>query len=382
MIPPEFQLLLDCARSQPAARSINQLVDAGVIDWPKVLELAEQHRVRPLLLRSLKAVRWDAVPPSTQFELERIYRSNARRNLLLAGELLRLLGEFQKKDIPVAAIKGPVLAEAVYGDLSLREFCDLDVLVHEENVSQAEDVLVACGYQAQFADRDYRAAFLSYQGQYAFRLGQTDLWVDLHWQLSREGVVFPLKSAEVWPRLEQATIAGRTVPTLAHDDLALFLAAHGTKEGWRSLMWLSDFAELLRKDQKLDWIALLDRAERSHSSRQLLLAIILASAMLDAPAPAELINKARASSAVMALAEGARTRMLRVSPKGSWEFRYGLNTHDKWRHRLWPITALLTTRTVGDYQAMPLPKSLWGLYYLTHPFRAAGQLAKAILRTR
>ena len=27
-------------------------------------------------------------------------------------------------------------------------------------------------------------------------------------------------------------------------DLALFLAAHGTKKGWRSLIWVCDFAEL------------------------------------------------------------------------------------------------------------------------------------------
>jgi hypothetical protein len=36
----------------------------------------------------------------------------------------------------------------------------------------------------------------------------------------------------------------------------------------------------------------------------------------------------------------------------------------------------MTTRTVGDYQAMPLPKSLWGLYYLTRPFPLAGHVAK------
>jgi hypothetical protein len=382
MIPRDFQLLLCCARSEPPAPSIRQLVEGCAINWPRVLELAEQHGVRPLLLRSLKTVCWDAVPPSTQLELELFDRSNAHRNLLLAGELLRLVAEFQNKDVPVVAIKGPVLAEDIYGDLSSREFCDLDVLVHEEDVNKAEEILMACGYQAQFADRDYRAAFLSYQGQYAFRLGETDLWVDLHWQFSRKGVVFPIKAAEVWPRLEQAQVAGRTVMTLAHNDLTLFLAAHGTKEGWRSLMWLCDFAELLRKHQDLDWMELLDRAERSHSSRQLLLATILAAEMLDAPAPVEMINKARASSAVRALAEGARTRMLRLAPKGSWEFRYGLNTHDNWRHRLSPITALLTTRTVGDYHAMPLPKSLWALYYLIHPLRAAGQLAKTMLRTR
>ena len=187
-------------------------------------------------------------------------------------------------------------------------------------------------------------------------------------------------SAEIWSRLEQVTIAGRTVLTLAHDDLALFLAAHGTKEGWRSLIWVCDFAELLRKYQDIDWTAILDRAQQSHSSRPLLLAILLASTLLDAPAPAELIDKARSNSAVRALAEEAQLRMLRPAPQGELrEFLNSLNTHDRLRHRLWPVATLLTTRTVGDYQAMPLPKPLWGIYYFTRPFRLAGKAVEMML---
>jgi hypothetical protein len=371
MFPPEFQLLLYCARSEPASGPIKRLVDRSAIDWGKLLALADEHCVRPLLLQSLKAVCWDAVPQSIRLELEGFCRSNAQKNLLLAGELLRLLGRFDENEVPVVAFKGPILAEAVYGDLSLREFCDLDLLIRRQDLTKAEDILLVCGYAAQFPDRDYRAAFLSYHGQYAFRRGQSDLWVDLHWQFCRDGVAFPLQAAELWPRLIEETLAGRTVPSLAHDDQALLLAAHGTKERWRRLLWLCDFAEFLRRHQDLDWVAILERAARSHSSRHLLLAIELAAAMLDAPAPAELLNQARNSSAVQSLARRARERMLLTAPKGSWEFRFGLNTYDNWLQRLLPIKAFLTTRTVGDHQAMPLPKSLWGLYYLTRPFRLA-----------
>jgi hypothetical protein len=379
MFPPEFQLLLYCARSQPASGPIKRLVDQSAIDWGKLLALADQHGVRPLLLQSLKAVCRDAVPASVRLELEGFCKSNAQKNLLLALELLRLLRSFNENEVPVVAFKGPILAEAIYGDLSLREFGDLDLLIRVQDLTKAEDILLACGYTAQFPDRDYRTAFLSYHGQYAFR---RDIWVDLHWQFAGDGVVLPLRSTEVWPKLIEATIAGRTVPSLAHDDLALFLAAHGTKEGWRRMLWLCDFAEFLRRYQDLDWIAILERAVRSHSTRQLLLAIELAATMLDAPAPAGLLKKARNSSAVQSLARRARERMLLTAPRGSWEFRFGLSTHDKFLHRLLPIKALLTTRTVGDHQAMPLPKSLWGLYYFTRPFRLAAHAAKKVFPVR
>jgi hypothetical protein len=325
-----------------------------------------------MLRKSLKSVCWEIVPEATQLELESFAQKNLQKNLFLMGELLQLLGVFQQNGIPIAAFKGPVLAELVYRDLSLREFADLDVMVRQADLRKAEDILNARGYVAQFPDRDYRSTFLSYQGQYAFCHSQTGCWVDLHWRLSSKGVAFPVQPAEVWSKLRQVTIAGRTVLTLANDDLVLFLAAHGTKEGWRRLVWVNDFAELLRKCQDINWAEILDRAHRFHSLRSLLLAINLASTLLGAPAPANVIETARANSAVRALSEKARSRMLRTTPQGELRvFLDSLYTHDRLRHRLWPIATLITTRTVADYQAMPLPKPVWGIYYLTRPFRFA-----------
>jgi hypothetical protein len=168
---------------------------------------------------------------------------------------------------------------------------------------------------------------------------------------------------------------------LAQNDLVLLLAAHGTKEGWRSLHWVCDFAELLRKHQDIDWLVVHERARRSHSLRALLLAILLSFTLLDAPAPPELVKKARNNSAVRTLAEKAQLRMLSAAREGEIrEFLNGMNTHDRLRHRLWPLATLLSTRTVGDYEAMPLPRALWGIYYLTRPFRLASKVAEKMVR--
>ena len=214
MPPREFQLLLYCARSQPDAQNIRALVLEDM-DWQALLVLAQRHCVRPLLFKSLKSVCWDAVPQVTKLQLERFNEANVQKNLSFTGELLRLLGLFQQNCISIAAFKGPVLAVGVYGDLVMREFSDLDFLIHEVDLCKAESILVDCGYQADFPDKDYRSAFLSYQGQYAFRHNKSGISVDLHWWLSGKGMVFPLQPTDIWQRLEQMTIAGRTVPTLA-----------------------------------------------------------------------------------------------------------------------------------------------------------------------
>src|SRR4051812_43435940 len=104
----ELQLLLHCARSQVDAERIRALVKGG-INWQRLLELATQHRVRPLLMRNLKSVCWDAVPSTAQLELDSFYKVSVVRNLFFTGELLRLLDVFRKNDIAIAAFKGPVL---------------------------------------------------------------------------------------------------------------------------------------------------------------------------------------------------------------------------------------------------------------------------------
>jgi hypothetical protein len=376
----EFRLLLYCARSRPNAERIAELARED-INWLKVVDLANRHDVRPLLRQALKSVCWDSVPHSARLELDRFYKRNVQRSLVFAGELFRLLGEFERNGIPTAVLKGIVLAKVVYGDIFLREFSDLDLLVHESDVSKAEDILTACGYQADFPDKDYRSAFLKYQGQYAFRNKQDGISVDLHWRLSGKAEAFAVSAENIWPRLERITMYARTVPTLAHDDLALFLAAHGTKEGWKVLKWVCDFAEFLQKNQNDDWLAVLHRAEQRDSSRPLLLAMLLARTLLDAPAPPGLIDKARNNPAVRALAEKAQRRMLLTAPEGELRnFLNGLNTHDRLRDRLWPVATLVTTRTVGDYQAMPVPRPLWGIYYVTRPFRLAAKAAEMISR--
>jgi len=379
-IPLELQILLYCARSRPDVESIRKLVSEAV-NWQALVDLAEQHYVRPMLLQSLKSACWDAVPQTTKLELERFGKANAQKNLLFTRELLRLLGLFHQQSIPIAAFKGPVLAMSVYGNLALREFSDLDLLVHKADLCKAENILISSGYQADFPDKDYRSAFVGYQGQYAFRHGRTGISIDLHWRLSNKGAAFPIQSGEIWSRLDQVTIAGRKVPTLANDDLVLFLAGHGTKEGWRSLGWICDFAELLRNCHDIDWAAIVGRAQRSHCSRMLLLAVFLASTLLDAPAPVHLIDEARTSSAVRALAKKVQSRMVGSDRQGAFgEFLNGLKTHDLIWRRLWPIATLLTTRTVGDYRAMPLPKSFWAIYYLTRPFRLARKAAQMVLQ--
>jgi len=103
----------------------------------------------PLLYRSLKKTCQQAVPSTYLEQLRDLFLTNAARNVFLTAKLLELLDLFKENNIAALPFKGPVLAESIYGDISLRQFVDLDVLVHKRDALKARNLLLAHGYQPE-----------------------------------------------------------------------------------------------------------------------------------------------------------------------------------------------------------------------------------------
>ena len=53
-------------------------------------------------------------------------------------------------DIEALAFKGPTLSQMAYGDITLRQYSDLDILVDEKEIFKAGSVLAQHEYDAAF----------------------------------------------------------------------------------------------------------------------------------------------------------------------------------------------------------------------------------------
>jgi len=237
-------------------------------------------------------------------ELTQFFRANAIKNLYLTAELLRILRLLDAQGIRAVPLKGPALAQSLYGDLALREFCDLDVLVQETDLRKARELLEAQGYHLDASlDPRGEAAHIRNEQDYPFRHPAKGILIELHWRFAPRWFAFPLAPSQVWPRLQPMHLAGREVPSFCPEHLFLFLAAHGAKHRWCALKWLCDLAQLIHRHPRLDWEWIVDQARRSHAVRVLLLGIHLA-AQLGAPVPPELKERAQRDPKVQALAAG------------------------------------------------------------------------------
>jgi len=271
------------------------------------------------------------------------------------------------------------LAKLLYGDLSAREYTDIDLIVPKAQLGEAEDVLASLGYRGAQGDWRFRHAFLAYLRQYAFVHPDLPTAIDLHWDFTGRHVPFPLAPDETWNELEDVAIGRQRVPAVSGTNLALLLAGHGTKEAWRSLGWVCDFALLVDRRPDLDWSAIHRRAQARGCGHSVLLACAMSQRLLGVAVPAALARPVAESRRIDSIASVLVDQLRRRerTPENR-ENLSDLDLCDTRRDRIGAVLKLAFTRTVGDYRAMPLPPELWHVYHATRPFRLAAKAIAAL----
>lgn len=304
---PEVELVLCCARtcSTPQTRSRIKELATQDVDWHAFLQLAKSHGVRPLVLHSLRTICWEAVPETARLELSHFCSANSAKNRFLTGELLHILQLFEAEHIVAVPFKGPVLAALLYGDLALREFTDLDILIRQPDLPKAREILSNQGYRSNLGS----AVITPDINTDELHSASTGISVELHWQFSPRRFVSSLAAEDVWNGIQPTAILGRRVWSFSSQDMLLFLAVHGAKHSWSSLKWLCDLAEFIGSNPELDWYHLFQQAEALGAVRTCQLGIYLAVELLQAEVPSDIVCAVREDAQVKRLAEDVRLRI-------------------------------------------------------------------------
>jgi len=371
---PEHELLLCCARtsaSGPITERLRSLSSAG-IDWNYLLKLARRHSLPPLAYVQLDRYASDLVPPDVLRELKRDYRENAARNIVLTSELCHLIKLFAASGIEAIPYKGPVLALFAYGDLALRRFVDLDIMVRKDDVLVARELLLADGYNAaKSLSLRQQELLLRTQHNMQFTRDERRVIVELHWEVASHLFASSVQAHELWESLTTIPLNDIVVKTLSANDLLFSLCVHGSRHLWERLSWICDVAELINH-QKIDWNGLLERAAKTDSERMIFLGLYLAESLLDAALPAEVKDRCLADECLLSLATEVREHLFdgpeHVPATSSEIFKYNFGVRKSWRSRARYIFFILRP-TDGDIGSHSLPPWLSFAYYLMRPFR-------------
>ncbi len=371
--PAQAEMLVLCLCAQAtlteeAAERLRELVQRP-LDWPLLLQVARRHRTLPLLHRHLQAHCPHTVPAGQMQTMHEECQEIAFRNLTLSADLIKLVKCLQKEGIDSIPYKGPILTKLAYGDLALRQFDDLDILVRTKDVRRAKEVILAngfqsCGYEslARFFTENSCHLLLAHP--------QHEFIVELHWAIAPSYFPLALKQERLWQHLRQIPFGGIAVLAHAPEDLFLILCVHGTKHHWKRLAWVADLAELIRRNPGMQWSWLIAEAGRLRCKRLVLLGIWLAVEVLGAPVP-NLVSDELAKDPVVAklgaeVWEGIAKKK-EISWAGFKNVAFTCRVRESIRDRIVYVARRLFTPTQAEWSLQALPKPLHFLYF---PLRA------------
>jgi hypothetical protein len=348
------------------------------IDWEHLIQRAHAHGITPLLYRNLHTTCPEAVPKAVLVQLERQFYLNEFKNRFLTRELLKLLDLLKSNGIPAIPYKGLALATVAYGNVAYRQFGDLDILIHKRDLSRTKELLISEGYQLQLTSEKEETS-LKYHYHYHFVRHDGRVHVEIHWAFTRTYWSFPIDYQRLWSRLQPVTLNGAHVSSFHPEDLLLILCAHAAKHYWERLAWICDVAELIRAHPKVQWEQIMRQANELRSDRILLLGLFLASDLLGAVLPDQVLARVRADSEVEWL--GTRVRQWLFTANGHprpafQKDRFYLRMRERWQDKASFVCYLLPIYLRGamtpnekDRAFWPLPDSLSFCHYLLRPVR-------------
>jgi len=375
----EIDILLSCARPQITSKradTIRKVLRNG-IDWEYLFRIAGRHGLLPLLYDRLNTICPESVPEAQLNRLKTHFRANLARNLFLTAQLLKLLSLFEDHGVPAVPFKGPVLASLVYGNLSLREFFDLDILIRKEDFNKAKDLILSQGYtplyrlsRVQEASSNRRAC------EYHFWHKKTGVNLEIFWEFAPKGLSFPVNLRHLWNRLEKVSFSGKEIPAFSPEDLLHTLCFHGYKHCWEGLGWICDIAGLVQNHKEMNWNLVIERAHTAGTERILFLGLSLAKILLDIDLPDDVLHKVQSDAKIKSLTRIVYQHLFSPTNNslgiGERSF-FHLRSFKTLSEPLQYLYFALIPPSIVEFEIFELPSSLFFLYYLIRPFRLLGK---------
>jgi len=309
---PELRFLILCSSVEPnfdQQKEIKKMADIS-LNWDLIYDAAQEQRVLPLLRHNLGNIVPKKAPPLIEKKLKAFTLQNTSKNLFIFSFLTNLLSLFKKNNIDLIPFKGLISAQDIYGDIGLRAFSDIDILVKNKMAEKAWLLLIENGFKPELKlTAQQIKKYIGIEDNISFFNAKNKLTIELHWEMSGIYLQAPLLFENIERRVNKITIEGREFKNLSPEDLLIYLCIHGSKHGWEYLEQVCSVSELLKVKKELDWTLIQRLSAKWKCKNILLLGLNLARTLFNAPIPNEIYLKIIENKVIMELTETALSNM-------------------------------------------------------------------------
>jgi hypothetical protein len=170
-----------------------------------------------------------------------IFLANVARNEFLAQELIKINRLLNANGIEMLNWKGPTLAIQAYGDISLRQFMDLDTFVKQEDLEKAKAVLLENGFAHKIVLDEPKYEFINIEKRYEFEIQS---------KIFTPNTIIDYDYARMFERKKTQLLDNNEVYIQSLLDNLFFISFHGTKHLWFRLRWLADILGLYSSNKE------------------------------------------------------------------------------------------------------------------------------------
>ncbi|MCB0045851.1 MAG: nucleotidyltransferase family protein [Caldilineaceae bacterium] len=343
------------------------------IHWERLFRLGDVHGMLPLLAYHLSDARLDkathGMPGKILEAIRAARRINAARALQLGMELDRIGALFAERQIPVMPYKGIMLARRWYGDETLRQTGDIDLIVAQSDLCAARELLTHAGYvpAIEFDSVEQEQAFVTQTCHYLYTHPAQQVSLELHWDIVRrhDGVQFD------WDAIQERaqSIIPWSLP--AQEDLLLILAYHGGKHRWSILKWLTDIAMVSENAAEINWPRVLASARSANMSRAMHVSLAASHRLLQVDYPESVlsaIEEDRAIDSLIAAILAALEKPTQYAWNSAALLNFNLRLRSSWTDKaayLWGVVGKPNFQDVREAET----------FRFSHYFRRLGRLA-------
>ena len=255
-------------------------------DWEAARWAIQVHGIAALLDRAFEgSPNRQALPERLRAYLAGQRRLSAQRVARLLGDLTSILRAAALRGIPVALLKGSLLASGYYAEPGLRPMNDVDLLVRPADEPRMLDLLAELGYRQHargwkhvvLSQPDGAGPTVSYEGEHP----DNPRSVELHTRVAEQywGIRYDLTD-EAWAGSAPGTIRGAEAQVLGPAALLHHLLVHASSDAIARrirLLHLHDIALVAARVDRAGWDAIVRAAQSRREERFIVPALLLAS---------------------------------------------------------------------------------------------------------
>jgi putative nucleotidyltransferase-like protein len=303
----ESRVLLSCLATNRTAQQILSDITDPQLSWEKLVDVACQLGVGPLLhVRLGEFGLREKIPVVIARRIKEECFSSQARNMEAYAKLKHLLAALTGEGISVVVLKGAALAELVYRHVGLRTMKDVDLLVEQKNLDKAGGILERLGFLPNEGYREKQWYREHHHHMVPYVSSDGSITIEIHWHIIERTALMDMPIDQLWARAQSVRIASVPCLALSMEHMLLHVALHlsGPNQFLGQLRGLYDVAELLRRfGHELNWAELLRGVALANAHKCLYVVLCLVRDALGAPVPVEVVRQLRAEISLLPLEE-------------------------------------------------------------------------------